>query len=203
MKPVFTNEKLKELINDIMRAMKSDFGMQYSRQFATNADIGDYKTRLYDKFDGKNLIDLANGYDLYLEDKHKYPPNLSQLIEYNEKAKQERLAREKVQAEVERVNALPAPKHSIECNPGQMLADAKAKIDDDEKLTVEQRAKRLADLMQNHLAVLTLQKAHLRRPKFNPTMYGCAYNGCDDLGGISDSTRGEGPWYCAAHSRMV
>ena len=203
MKSAFTNEALKDLINSIMRAMKSDFGVQYSKQFANNSDISDYKIRLYDKFDGRNLSDLADGYEIYVEDKHKYPPNLSQLIEFAERAKRERLDREKVQAEIERVNALPAPKHTIDCDPTKMLATAKSKIEKEEKLTTEERALKLDGLMQNHKAILTLAKSQLRKPKFYAENYKCNYSGCSHLGALSDSTRGEGPWYCATHSRMV
>ena len=125
------------------------------------------------------------------------------MIDYSGRAKKERLARERVQEEVDRVNALPGPKQTIDCDPVAMLAAAKSNAEKEEDLTTEERANRLAELMQNHLAILTMNRHLLRKPKFNPVAYSCAYSGCGKLGALSDSTRGEGPYYCGSHALML
>ena len=198
------NLELKGLIKQLCEAMKTDFGNQYSSQFQSDRDLAQYQRRVYQKFDGTNISDLADGYEDYVNSHNKFPPNLSQLIEYADKAKEIRKAKEKKQAQINQDTIRIEHKPTIECNPIEMLSDAKTSVEKkNEDLTTEERAKRLADLMVNHNAVIELNRSLIRKPRFDPNRYKCDYHGCYDLGALSDSTRGEGPWYCRKHSRMV
>lgn len=198
------NLELKALIKQLCEAMKTDFGNQYASQFQTDRDLAQYQRRVYQKFDGTNIHDLADGYEDYVNSYHKFPPNLSQLIEFADKAKAIRLAKEKKQAQIEQDTMRIEHKPVIDCNPIEMLAEAHETVKKkNEDLTTEERAKRLAEMMVNHNAVINLDRSLIRKPRFDPSRYKCDYSGCQNLGSISDSTRGQGPWYCRKHHRMV
>lgn len=198
------NLELKKLIKGLCEAMKADFGNQYSKQFANDRELAQYQRRVYQKFDGSNIADLADGYEDYVNSHHSFPPNLSQLIEYADKAKALRKAHEKKQEQIIQDTFRIEHKHTIECNPIEMLADAKGKTNkNDDDISTEERAKRLAEMMANHNAVLKINGSLLRKPKYDTNNYRCDYHGCHTTGAISDSTRGEGPWYCREHHRMV
>jgi hypothetical protein len=183
-------DPLAKTIQSVTNAMKADYGTQFDRLFKTEADLTEFKRRFYKRVRGKELGDIADGYEAYVDAKNKYMPNLEDLMIEIDEIETNRRRREQNQAEAERVAALPAPK--IECNPLEMLAEAK-------KSKTGTRTRE--ECLKAHDALLTLH-AHLIKHIEPDHFHSCEVGFCRKPGSISTNPKG-GPYYCLEHYKIA
>ena len=183
-----------QLVLQISLAMKADFGSQYVKLFKTDADLREYKNRLYTKVKQFTLGDIERGYEDYVNSGNRFVPTVPDLVAVIKAAQTERLKQSRLNAESTRIAALPAP--TIECNPLEMLAKAKQAPKVEE--TAEERIKKRADALKNHQALLTLSSHHIRHVEVSREHL-CAVEHCRNTGALSSATSGHGNYYCAEH----
>lgn len=183
------NQPLIDCINHLVNAMRSDFGHKFKSQFKDPDELTQYKKRLYRKLDSKHLDDIVEAYESFLEAKPEWPPTVPEMIVgvYNiEKAIKKR---EQNRVEAERVAALPAPTH--DCNPIEMLAEAKAKNESETK----------AEMVLQHEALLKLHSGNINK-RFADDYHLCSVSNCSKAGTVTASVRGGENWYCMNHFRV-
>jgi len=183
------------IIVEITKAMKADFGRQYQAQFKTDDDMTQYKRRLYAKLRGIDINDIADGYELYVDAGKTFCPGIPELLDFIRQAEKSRKQNLSNLADADRVAALPAP--SIECNPLQILAEAKQSA-----IACAARDMSMAEKLKAHDALLTLHAHHIKRRDFN-FENACAVSYCKLPGGLSHNTKGGGPFYCREHYRQA
>jgi hypothetical protein len=191
------SDPLAQVILQITHAMKIDFGAQYKKQFQTDEDLRQYKRRLYIKLIDSSVSDIIDGYEAYIEAGKVFCPTIPELITNIEAARKKRLQKEANSREVQRVAALPPPKHEI--NALELLREAKEKKGDDKgdnKSWLER--KKLA--LQNHEAVLFL---NWHKFQHGPTgeNHRCEYPSCEKIGALSNNTGHGSVYFCAGHYR--
>jgi len=190
-----TFEPLEKCIIDLVSAMKSDFGNKFKSQFEDEQNsLKQYKRRLYAKLRGHDVSLIYDAYELFLEDAPAWPPTVPELCAFLSVAEKNLKKTKERQEEADRLAVLPAP--TIQCNPMEMFAKAKAEVREDE--TPEERATRRAALLQNHNAVITLAGDRIRKRYATHEMT-CQAGGCNRAGTISGSTKGDGNFYCFEH----
>lgn len=183
------NDPLAMVIVEVTKAMKSDYGRQYQSQFKTDDDMTQYKRRLYTKLRDYDINDIADGYELYVDSGKTFCPTIPDLLEFVEQASKRRKQLEANAAEVSRIAALPAPK--IQCNPSELLRQARAKPTGN-----------LEEVLRNHNAVLQINARHIQHREFGAE-HSCAIGFCKRLGSLSHNTKGGGPFYCIEHYRQT
>lgn len=179
------------LIVELTKCMKADFLNVFSKSFKTSDDLRDYRRRLYQKVKGFELCDIEDGYETYIESKPKFCPTIPELLACIESARKERLRSQNEHLEAERLASLPPP--TIQCNPLQMLAEAKRSAPG--APTMEERLK-------SHAALLTLHSHLIKKPRFG-AIHKCGVSGCAELGALSTTTKGGGNFYCREHYRQA
>jgi len=191
---------LAKAIADIVKVMGIDFKTLFIKKFSDLEYLKDYKNRLYFKLKEKKYLpcDVMDGYEDWIDSKPKYLPDVPDVLVWCEKARSERLKREKSQAKANRIAELPAP--TIKCNPLEMLAQAKANVPEDESPI--ERKNRREELLVNHAAVLVIHGRNVKKI-YADHLHLCEVNGCNKAGGISSSTTGNGNFYCEDHFRMA
>jgi hypothetical protein len=188
-----TSDKLADLIVDITKAMKSDFGQQYSKQFCTDEDLRQYKRRLYKHLRNRNLDDIMNAYEDYILAGNKFCPNIPELLEHVAAAAINRRRTETNKTEAQRIGNTPAP--TIECNPLEMLKAAREALRQNPP-TGEERAAAL----KAHEALLYAHRDKISR-YYVDNDHRCHVGYCDNHGTLSHGTTGGGNFYCAEHFR--
>ena len=186
-----TSDPLADCINGMIAAMKADFGHKFKSQFENTEDLRQYKRRLYQMLRGRDIKHITDAYNGYALSGKEWPPTVPELISALDDV--EKTARRKQAEEMNHLLKLSAPaKKIVECNPLEMLANAKGKTVDDR--TPEQIEQDKKDAWQRHKALVApfsvrnIDADHL-----------CAYPSCNKAGSISDSIRGGGTWYCKEH----
>jgi len=179
------------VIVEITAAMKADFGRQYAAQFKSNDDLQLYKRRLYTKLREFEINDIADGYEKYIDSGNTFCPSVPDLVEFSKQSEKSRKKKEQAQKEVSKVAALPSPKK--QCDPLQMLADAKKESNG---------GKSLAEKLQAHQALLTIHSQHIFKHHYDGDKK-CAVDFCDKSGSLSSNTKGGGPFYCKEHYRKL
>ena len=188
-----TSDPLADCINGMIAAMRADFGHKFKSQFGDTNELRMYKRRLYQMLRGRNVKHIYDAYTGYAMSGKEWPPTVPELITALDDV--EKTERRKQAEELNHLMKLSEPaKKTVECNPLEMLANAKGKTVDDR--TPEQKEQDWQDLLQRHKAMVApfsvrnIDADHL-----------CAYPSCNKAGSISDSIRGGGTWYCGEHFR--
>ncbi len=186
-----SSDALVNCINSMIDAMKADFGHKFKSQFGHAEELRLYKRRLYQMLRGRDIKHITDAYNGYALSGKEWPPTVPELISALDDV--EKTARRKQAEEMNHLLKLSAPaKKIVECNPLEMLANAKVKTGDDR--TPEQMEQDKKDAWQRHKALVApfsvrnIDADHL-----------CAYPSCNKAGSISDSIRGGGTWYCKEH----
>lgn len=193
-----------QCIATLATAMASDFGYKFKSAFSVlpggkSEELRLYKNRLYGLLKGRPVEAVYEGYALFFETAPEWPPGIPQLVGFVEQAEQALKNEKRRQAEAEQYTALPAPAMTV--NVMGLLAQAKAKTEAREPESQEARRERLAALLQNHNAVLALHGRDIQS-RAMADHHRCAYGGCGRFGVISNSTRGDGNFYCGQHWRQ-
>jgi len=183
------------------KAMRNDFGRQFSKKFACNEDLLAYKRRLFEKLKNTALDDIVNGYEDYVDSGNKFVPELPELLKFIRGATDQRMKQSKLAAESATIAALPAP--TIECDPVEMLIAAKKayKPIADAMETDADRLKQRLEVLKNHEAIITLAGSHVRH-LYADSDHSCGVSGCYKAGTMTGGTTGGGNYYCKEHYRM-
>jgi hypothetical protein len=132
------------LINQLMQAMLTDYPQQYRKSVRSKSEAMDFKKRIVSKLQEFN----------HMEQSPEFLPPLPKIVEQIKvlaKARR-KAAREKV--ERARLAALPTASHFV--NPIALLTAAKQKAHNGGNTDLETRKANLAELLQQHKAVLEL-----------------------------------------------
>lgn len=193
-----TSDKLAEVIVDITKAMKADFGQQYIKQFAVDEDLRQYKRRLYAKLRDKNLADIMTAYDDYVEAGNKFCPNIPELLEHIDEAAKNRRRLEANHEEALRIGNTPKP--TIECQPLEMLKDAREALRQKQQ-TSEEKMRDRAAALKAHEELLHAHRNNIQR-KYADNEHSCHVGYCSKPGTMSTGTTGKGNFYCAENYRQ-
>jgi len=191
---------LVETIVQIVKAMRADYGRSFQTQFENDEVLRTFKNRLYSKLKGipKNLI--VAGYEMALAQSPKFVPNIQQIVSCVVQAEKENKRIVKNKIEAARVAALPPP--TITCNPIQMLRDAIAFIENDEKdLTKEEKRFMHHSRLRAHEDLI---KAHTDKKELVVhNEHKCVASFCEKPGALSHGTTGANNFYCKDHFRQA
>lgn len=183
----------------VMHMMFNDYQSQYKKICADEKAATAYRDRLFKKIGEFHYSDILEGYDMAIEDSPKFLPTIPDLFAHIKTLGKKRSQAVRNQKENEKLSALPAPTHNVDAT--KVLSEAKEKAknnpsDDGSRLA------RLAELKQNHDAVLSLHGRNITKIALTG-MQSCRYDGCHKAGSISGQS-GEGVnYYCAEHFRMT
>ena len=191
------SDPLAMAIVHMMRAMASDYGAMFTKQFPTEESAKEFKQRLYKKLGGIEITSIYEGYELAVQASPKFCPNAMQIVASAVAAEKDAKRKEKNRLEAERVSALPPP--TITCNPIAMLREAMAKIAAEEAgMTKEQKRERHLERLKAHEALMA---EHMAKIRHNPQDHLCAAHMCGNAGTMSHGITGGGNYYCADHFR--
>lgn len=196
-----TSDPLTECIVSLISAMRSDFGPRFKSQFERETDsLTRYKQRLRQKLQGKPINAIVDGYEDFVDSNPEWPPTVPELAFYTDKATKEIEQKKNNQAEAKRVAALPPPK--IDCNPVELLANAKAASLTGSKEDKSAWLARKAEALRNHEAVFSLYGQNIKRRHAQPE-HSCAANDCLDAGVLSSGIKGSSNWFCKKHFKTA
>ncbi len=191
-------DPLRDIIVHITDAMKADFGQQYAKLYADKEELRQFKRRLYSKLKGSTIVDIKNAYEAYVNSGNPFCPTIPNLLAFIINAEKDRKKAEKNAVESARIAALPPP--TIECNPVEILA--KARADNSVFYTEEERAIRHQENLRRHEMLLQADSHKIRHIYADPSHF-CNVDGCTKAGSFSSGTRGDGNFYCSSHYRMA
>jgi hypothetical protein len=185
-------------VKSIVDVMRNDYGERFTRAFADREQVRQLKRRLYAKLVAVDPRDIYDGYDELTEKNPGFIPTVPEIVEAAHDAQKARFKREREQADVERVAALPPP--TVLADPKRVFnlmreALGKAKTHD----TAEEREARLLRIKQKQ----TELAAHFNPGGHTPpvlTKHQCAVAWCDAAGTFSVSKVGGEIWYCRDHA---
>lgn len=189
---------LAKVILSITIAMKADFGQQYIKQFAIEEDLRQYKRQLYVRMKGRNLQDIMTAYDDYVDAGNEFCPNVPQLIKHVDEAAKNRRRTEANCAEALRIGN--TPKTTIECQPLEMLKEAREALKQKQQ-TSEEKMRDRAAALKAHEELLRAHKDKIQR-KYCDTEHSCHVGYCANPGTMSHGTTGNGNFYCPEHYRQ-
>jgi len=194
------SDPLKKTIVNMIRAMRSDYGQVFIKQFQSEEALTDFKQRLYQKLNGLPIDAIVDGYELCAERNTRFCPTVPGIVEcvMETVKRNKKLAANK--AETESVAALPPP--AIICDPLALLAKAKAASRTGNKEDKAAWMTRKAEALKNHEAVLTLYGQNIKHRYAQPEHL-CIANGCHDAGTLSSGTKGGGNWFCKKHFKTA
>ena len=193
--------KLSEIINSMMRAMKTDYPINYKSACKNQEGAVYLKKRLMEKLKIFNHIDIIDGYEIATEQSPDFMPTIPAIYSQVSLLHDKRKQKEKNAQETLRMENSPEP--TIKCNPLAMLAEAKAKL----KIkypndTEEARIKRLAIAREEHKKVMEAYE----KKKANTGVsqeHMCGFHSCYNAGTMSHGLKGDSTFYCNAHFRRA
>ena len=189
---------LKNAVSSIVAAMTADYGASFKNTFTSDEEIRQLKRRLYAKLRGLPVNCIIEGYENCVANNTKFCPTVPEIVGSVLAVVREKKKHARLDAEAASRSALPAPTKTADVMG--MLAAAKATADARGPESREERQARLASLEQNHNAVLALHGRNIHR-RVMADHHQCAYGGCRKFGSLSNSTRGDGNFYCGEHWR--
>lgn len=185
------SDPLAKTIQGLTEAMKADFGRVYESQYSDAEVLRSYRRRLYQKLQGYRLEAIRSAYETLVNGGAKFPPTIPELVSATQKKHSEFVKAEKLQAEADRMAALPAP--TIQCNPMEMLAEAMANPQPQGELTRSEK-------LQMHEALVKTFGSKIRGINAGQE-HKCAVSFCHKTGSLSSSLTGGGNFYCREHYR--
>lgn len=197
-----SDDQLKDCINHLISAMRADYSRKFEKRFDTNHNKDDsknevlrqYKRRLYSKLKQFNVAHIYEAYDLYVDEKNKFVPDVPDLLDVIERVEKKHKMEVKNQEEIDRMVRLP--KSTIQCDPIELLDKARTAVKNNgEKKSID-------EILINHKAVLNLYGGNSRN-KLADEDHLCKFPPCRKAGSIAHSTSGSENWYCKDHFRMA
>lgn len=186
---------LDKLIRSLVNAMQADYTQLFEKTYPSEADKEYLICRMHTHFKGKNLDDISNAYEDYIQAGNKFLPNVPELLGLIEAAAKSRRQTEANQQEALRIGNTPPT--SRDCNPLEMLKDAREALKVKPQTKEERLAERLQAL-QAHQQLLELDKDKIKR-HFVDAEHQCHAGYCDKPGSLSHGTTGKGNFYCQEH----
>jgi hypothetical protein len=195
----FCRDDAISVINSLIIAIKTDFSGAFAVKFPTEADLKNYKNRIYTLLKKDHteytIPALVDSYENYIMTGAKYlpnPPDIYAMTKEQEKKLRKEASKIK---EAEELARLPSTTHSV--NPLKMLSTAKTAVEANDHTDWLER-KALA--LKNHEAVIAIAKAKgtVRKGQHEQQHY-CKFPGCSRLGAISSGTKGGDNFYCSEH----
>jgi len=193
-------ESMTKTISSLVVVIRTDYPVQFSKVFPTDAMIKAYKTRLRDLLIDYRTSDVVAGFAA--ANTNNSVPGVKEIVAEVKAAAKTRRKKEETDRIIE---AAIANKPTITCDPVKMLANAKEGIDisapDNE--TKKRFAEKL--LMHEQLIAADASTGRVRRVSFNPSVHKCGFSGCHEFGSVSPSTKGAGEagFYCVTHYRLT
>jgi len=194
------SDPLKKTIVNMIRAMRSDYGQVFIKQFQGEEVLTDFKQRLYQKLNGLPIDAIVDGYELCAERNTRFCPTVPGIVECVLETVKRNKKLEVNKAETESVAALPPP--TIICDPLALLAKAKAASRTGNKEDKAAWMTRKAEALRNNDAVLILHGRNIKR-RYAQAEHSCAVNGCHDIGTLSPGTKGSDNWFCIKHFKSA
>ena len=192
-----SNDPVAIAITGMMKAMAADYGTVFKNQFQTEEDQTNFKRRLYVRLRDFNPKNIRKGYEHAALASPKYCPNAMQVVAAVIELEKIDKKNEKNRKEAERIGALPKP--TITCNPMKMLRDAMRQIEIDELgMTKEEKREAHFKRLEAHNSLMAV---HLSKEKQNAVDQLCCVSFCDKPGVLSNTTSGNGSFYCIEHFR--
>ena len=142
------------LINQLMQAMLTDYPQQYRKSVRSKSEAMDFKKRIVSKLQEFNHMDIVNGYEISTEQSPEFLPPLPKIVEQIKVLAKARRKAAREKAERARLAALPTASHFV--NPIALLTAAKQKAHNGGNTDLQTRKANLAELLQQHKAVLEL-----------------------------------------------
>lgn len=204
-----SNDLLKNCILNLVNAMKADFGKKFEARFPNtdegNEDLRQYKRRLYAKLRDREICDIIDGYENFIDSKPDWPPTVPDLIAAVKDASFLRHRKELSDAELERKTeaAKAGPmKKQIECNPIAMLREARSNADQYKDENTEKRAIRRKQIINHHgRLIIDFEQMNHSRLSVPAVGHTCSVAICFKPGVLSHSVNGVDNWYCQEHFR--
>lgn len=188
---------LDKLIRSLVNAMQADYTQQFDKTYPSEDDKEYLICRMHTHFKGKNLDDISNAYEDYIQAGNKFLPNVPELLGLIEAAAKSRRQTETNQAEALRIaNTPPTPIH---CDPLEMLKEAREAFRQAPE-TQEERRTRLNKAIRAHELLLLEHRDKIKRG-FVDADHTCHIPYCDKPGSLSNGTTGKGNFYCSQHFR--
>jgi len=195
------SDPLASTIVSMINAMQADYGQVFTKQFSDSEILKNYKRRLYQKLKGLPIDAIVDGYELSAEASKKFCPTVPEIVGCVLEVVKRNKKAENNKAEADRVAALPPPK-IVECNPLELLANAKAASDTASKEDKAAWMARKAEALKNHNAVLNLNNHKIKRVE--PSLaHQCVVAGCYTTGNLGAGTKGSDNWYCSKHFKTA
>lgn len=180
-----STSEMKRMIVSLTNAMKSDYAQTFKTSYPDDEAVTMLKQRLYSKLNGIPIDCILDGYELCVNKNPQFMPTIPQIVDGSLYCLRVKNREQKIQQES--VKQLPSPKTEI--SPNQVI-DMLEYAKKHSKNNLEEARAAHEALIDKHY-----REGKIRHRK--PTYYACCK--CNKPGAISNSTRGEGPWYCGEH----
>jgi len=200
-------DPLKDCINHLISAMRADYSRKFEKRFDTahNKDdsennlLRQYKRRLYSKLKKFKVEFIYEAYDLYVDEKNKFVPDVPDLLDVIERVEKTHRQEVKNQDEVDRMVSLPKP--TIQCDPVALLKKAKTAASGKDKKTKEEWLRDKEALRINNNAVINIHNDNVIS-RHADEAHLCKFPPCRKSGSLTHSTTGSENWYCQEHFQM-
>jgi hypothetical protein len=192
-----TENQLEKSLNSVMSAMKSDFGLSYSKQFPGEEEVRLFKQRLYAKTKDLEPEDIIAGYESYVDSRKTFCPTLPELLTCIVNTRRDRLKSEKEQKYAMNLVGI---EHKPEptAKPEKVMEMLRVAMDKP-KNSNEERIEKLNQAILEHDCLITAHTGQglVKKIKLSTETHGCSVPFCKKIGLLSHHAGGN--YYCEDH----